>query len=94
MNEEVLELVKKQENYRSDLVRLMSGGSIDDDEQVIYEISQILLDVNLITKEIRSMEVDDGLHELYAELIHNINYENYMKCSKLNEKIKNYNATS
>lgn len=90
MNEEVLELVKKQESYRSDLVRLMNGDNEDD--KVLLEISEILLDVNLITSEIRRMNVDTELHDLYAELVYNIDQEDYIKCSEINKKIKNYNV--
>lgn len=89
IDNEILELVKTQESYRSELTHLMSDD-IHGDNRIIYDISEVLLKVNLITKEIYSKGISDDLHELYCEYVIYLENEEYLKCKDILEKINNY----
>lgn len=91
INKEVLELVKEQESYRDNLIKLMDLDILENDN-ALYDLSEILLNVNLISLKIRDIGITEELHDLYANLAYHIQHEEYLECKDIYEKINNYNA--
>lgn len=93
INNRVVELIKEQESYRD--VLYTSLQETDDNPETLYNVSKILLKVNLITKEIYDNGVDDELYDLYFDYVRYLKAEKYLKCKGAHEKIINYtNAKS
>ena len=92
INNKIVELIKEQESYRDDLYSSLQG--INEDSETLMDVSEILLKVNLITKEIYDNGINDELYDLYYEYVIYLQKEEYLKCKEVYEKIINYSNVS
>ena len=88
INNKIVELITEQESYRGVLYTTLK--ETDDNPESLYKVSEILLKVNLITKEIYDNGVDDELYDLYYDYVQLLKSEKYLKCRGALEKIINY----